>query len=86
MSMDSDFDAMPNAGTLAAMAEGEDAIAHPEKYRWYDDVDVKFREIIERPEGTRMSLTDSLIGILKGNYDYDTVRTQALEEKYNVHV
>ena len=51
-----------------------------------DDVDVMFREIIERPEGTKKSLTESLTGILKGNYDYDTVRTQALEEKYNVQV
>ena len=84
--MDGEFTAMPNAGALAAMAECEDTIVHPEKYRWYDDVDVMFREIIERPEGTKISLTESLTGILKGNYDYDTVRTQALEEKYNVHV
>ena len=83
--MDSEFTAMPNAGTLAAMAECEDAIVHPEKYRWYDDVDVMFREVIERPEGTRMSLTESLTGILKGNYDYETVKMQALKEKYNVH-
>ena len=84
--MDSDFDAMQNAGTLAAMAECEDAIAHPEKYSWYDDVDMMFREIIEGPEGTKKSLTDSLTGILKGNYDYETLKMQALEEKYNVHV
>lgn len=36
----------PNAKTLAAIAECEDAITHPEKYKWYDDVDEMFQEIL----------------------------------------
>ena len=29
-------------------------------------------------------LTDSLTGILKGNYDYDDAREEALKEKYEI--
>lgn len=29
-------------------------------------------------------LTDSLTGILKGNYDYDNAREEALREKYEI--
>ena len=29
-------------------------------------------------------LTDSLTGILKGNYDYDDAREEALREKYEI--
>lgn len=33
---------------------------------------------------TASYLTDSLTGILKGNYDYDDAREEALKEKYEI--
>lgn len=35
-------------------------------------------------EKTISYLTDSLTGILKGNYDYDDAREEALREKYEI--
>lgn len=35
-------------------------------------------------EKTISYLTDSLTGILKGNYDYDDAREEALKEKYEI--
>lgn len=44
------FDAVrevPNAETLAAMAEVEEMKKHPEKYKSYTDVDEMFRELLK---------------------------------------
>ncbi|MBP3226031.1 MAG: type II toxin-antitoxin system prevent-host-death family antitoxin [Methanobrevibacter sp.] len=35
-------------------------------------------------EKTVSYLTDSLTGLLKGNYDYDGAREEALKEKYEI--
>ena len=38
---------VPNAETLAAMAEVEEMKKHPEKYKSYTDVDEMFRELLK---------------------------------------
>lgn len=38
---------VPNADTLAAMAEVEEMKKHPEKYKSYTDVDEMFRELLK---------------------------------------
>ncbi len=38
---------VPNAETLAAMAEVEEMKKHPEKYKSYTDIDEMFRELLK---------------------------------------
>lgn len=38
---------VPNAETLAAMAEVEEMKKHPEKYKSYTDVDEMFKELLK---------------------------------------
>ncbi len=37
---------IPNEETKAALAEAEDMIKHPDKYKSYTDVDEMFRELL----------------------------------------
>lgn len=38
---------LPNAVTLAAMKEVEEMKKHPEKYKWYTDVDELIKDLLK---------------------------------------